>query len=50
MPGAGGTNTGVNPGFRVAVRPSYPTIGDDYRRTFKTLAAMKPDIWRLSPM
>jgi metallo-beta-lactamase class B len=35
----------VNPGYRVEINPSYPGIGDDYRRTFSTLEALKPDIW-----
>jgi len=35
----------VNPGYRVAVKPSYPEIGDDYRRTFRTLGSLRPDIW-----
>jgi metallo-beta-lactamase class B len=26
--------TSVNPLYRLAVRPSYPGIADDYRRTF----------------
>jgi metallo-beta-lactamase class B len=29
----------------VAKDPSYPGIGDDYRRTFHILEALKPDIW-----
>ena len=37
--------SGVNPGFRVAVKPSYPGIGDNYQHTIEKLAAMKPDIW-----
>jgi metallo-beta-lactamase class B len=38
--------TGVNPGYRVAgTNPSYKEIADDYRRTFRTLEALKPDIW-----
>jgi metallo-beta-lactamase class B len=37
--------TSVNPGYRVAKNPSYPGIGDDLRRTFRTLEALKPDIW-----
>ena len=36
---------GFNPGYRVAVNPSYPGIGDDYRRTFYILEMQKPDIW-----
>jgi metallo-beta-lactamase class B len=35
----------VNPGFRVAKSPSYPGIGDDYRRTLRILGDLKPDIW-----
>jgi metallo-beta-lactamase class B len=35
----------VNPGYRVAVHPSYPRIGDDYRRTLRTLESLRPDIW-----
>lgn len=37
--------TGVNPGYRVAQNPSYKGIGDDFRRTFRTLEGLKPDIW-----
>ena len=37
--------TGVNPGYRIAKNPSYKGIADDYRRTFRTLEALKPDIW-----
>ena len=40
--------TSVNPGYRVAKDPSYPGIADDYRRTFRGLEALKPDVW-LSP-
>jgi metallo-beta-lactamase class B len=35
----------VNPGYRVARNPSYEGIADDYRRTFRTLEALKPDVW-----
>jgi metallo-beta-lactamase class B len=35
----------VNPGYRVARNPSYKGIEDDFRRTFRTLAALKPDVW-----
>ncbi|WP_292035386.1 MULTISPECIES: subclass B3 metallo-beta-lactamase [unclassified Brevundimonas] len=38
----------VNPGYRVARNPSYPGIGDDYRRTGERLAALRPDIWLVS--
>jgi metallo-beta-lactamase class B len=37
--------TSVNPGYRVARNPSYPGIGENYRRTFRTLETLKPDIW-----
>lgn len=37
--------TSVNPGYRVAVNPSYKGIGDDYHRTFRTLESLKPDVW-----
>jgi metallo-beta-lactamase class B len=43
--------TGINPafgpvpGYRLVVNPSYPGIADDYRRTFKMLATLEPDIW-----
>lgn len=40
--------SGVNPGYRLVKDPSYPGIGDDYRRTLHTLEMLKPDIW-LSP-
>lgn len=35
----------VNPGYRVVKNPSYDGIADDYRRTFRTLEALKPDVW-----
>jgi metallo-beta-lactamase class B len=37
--------TSVNPGYRVARNPSYKGIEDDYRRTFRMLEALKPDVW-----
>jgi metallo-beta-lactamase class B len=37
--------TGVNPGYRVARGPSYPGIADDFRRTFRVLESLKPDVW-----
>ncbi|MGQ0633987.1 MAG: subclass B3 metallo-beta-lactamase [Planctomycetaceae bacterium] len=37
--------SGVNPGYRVANKPSYPGIGDDYRCTLHLLEMLKPDIW-----
>jgi metallo-beta-lactamase class B len=36
---------GFNPGYRLAKQPSYPGIGDDYRRTLGRLELLKPDIW-----
>ncbi len=36
---------GFNPGYRIASNPSYPGIGDDYRRTHHVLEMLKPDIW-----
>jgi metallo-beta-lactamase class B len=36
---------GFNPGYRVARDPSYPGIGNDYRRTHHALEMLKPDIW-----
>jgi metallo-beta-lactamase class B len=35
----------VNPGYRVARNPSYQGIEANYRRTFRTLEALKPDVW-----
>jgi metallo-beta-lactamase class B len=40
--------TSINPGYQVAMDPSYPGIGDDYRRTLHTLELLKPDIWLAS--
>jgi metallo-beta-lactamase class B len=37
--------TGINPGYRLTVDPSYAGIADDYRRTFTMLESLKPDIW-----
>jgi metallo-beta-lactamase class B len=37
--------TGVNPDHRLVVRPSYPGIADDYRRSFRMLESLNPDIW-----
>jgi len=36
---------GFNPGYRVAIAPSYPGITDDYRRTHHMWELLKPDIW-----
>ena len=38
-------STSVNPGTRLAARPSYPGILDDYRAALKTQAALTPDIF-----
>lgn len=35
----------VNPGYRVGRNPSYKGIEDNYRRTFRTLEALQPDVW-----
>jgi len=35
----------INPGYRLKDNPSYPGIADDYRRTFRVLESLKPDIW-----
>jgi metallo-beta-lactamase class B len=40
--------TSVNPGYRVARSPSYPGIGDDFRRNFARLELLRPDIWLVS--
>lgn len=37
--------TSVNPGYRVGRNPSYRGIADDFRRTFRTLESLKPDVW-----
>ncbi len=37
--------TSVNPGYRLVKNASYAGIADDYRKTFRTLAALMPDIW-----
>jgi metallo-beta-lactamase class B len=38
-------STSVNPGTRLTKNPSYPGILEDYRKTFETLASLKPDIF-----
>jgi metallo-beta-lactamase class B len=35
----------VSPGTRLSKNPSYPGIREDYRKTFDTLASLKPDIF-----
>ena len=36
---------GFNPGYRLAKDPSYPGIGDDYRRTHHALEMLRPDVF-----
>jgi metallo-beta-lactamase class B len=36
---------GINAGTRLVNRPSYPTIADDYRKTFAVLETLRPDIF-----
>jgi metallo-beta-lactamase class B len=38
-------STSVNPGTRLVRNPSYPGIADDYRRSFRLLESLKPDIF-----
>ncbi len=35
----------INPGYRLADKPSYPGIEADYRNTLHRLEMLKPDIW-----
>ncbi len=37
--------TGINPGTRFVKDPSYPGIADDYRKTFRVLESLHPDIF-----
>ena len=37
--------TGINPGTRFVKNPSYPGIADDYRKTFRVLESLHPDIF-----
>lgn len=37
--------TGVNPGYVLVNNPKYPSIADDYRRTFRVLRALSCDIF-----
>lgn len=39
------SGTTINPGYRLAIHPSYPAIAADYRRTFQILETLRPDIW-----
>lgn len=36
---------GFNPGYRLAKNPSYPGIGDDYRRTHHRWEMLRPDVF-----
>ena len=38
-------STTVNPDTRLVRNPSYPGIRDDYRRTFRVLESLQPDIF-----
>ena len=38
-------STTVNPGTRLTKDPSYPTILEDFRKTFTVLESLKPDIF-----
>jgi metallo-beta-lactamase class B len=38
-------STGVNPGTKLAHDPSYPQILSDYRRSFRILESLHPDIF-----
>jgi metallo-beta-lactamase class B len=38
-------STSVNPGTRLVKNPSYPSIADDFRRTFDRLVSLTPDIY-----
>ena len=38
-------STAVNPGTRFVKNPSYPTILEDFRKTFKLLESLQPDIF-----
>lgn len=40
--------TSINPGYRLVNNPSYSGIADNYRKTFKILASLNPDIWLTS--
>lgn len=38
-------STSVNPGTRLVKNPSYPGILEDFRKTFRVLEGLRPDIW-----
>ena len=37
--------TAINPGVRLVNHPTYPGIGEDYKRTFQTLRSLKCDVF-----
>lgn len=37
--------TSINPGYRFGRNPSYKEIEDNFRRTFRTLERLKPEVW-----
>jgi len=37
-------SAGVNPGFKLVNNTEYPSIADDYARTFKTLRSLHCDV------
>ncbi|MBA3637878.1 MAG: subclass B3 metallo-beta-lactamase [Acidobacteriota bacterium] len=38
-------STTVNPGTRLVTNPSYPTILEDFQKTFRVLESLQPDIF-----
>jgi metallo-beta-lactamase class B len=38
-------STSVNPGTKLVKAPSYPGIADDYRRSFRLLESLTPDVF-----
>lgn len=38
-------STSVNPGTRLVTNPSYPAILEDFRRSFRVLRSLQPDIF-----
>ena len=38
-------STSVNPGTRLVKNPSYPGILEDFRKTFRVLESLRPDVW-----
>jgi metallo-beta-lactamase class B len=37
--------TSINPGVRFLKNPTYPSIADDYARTFRILRSLKCDVF-----